>query len=1269
MKKHVVKICLFFIMLLISEPVFAACLEESGRVSLSSNNVLNGFKIHSYAALGALNDSQSSYGVSTFNVTFDNRGTTRYYGYCLDPGFSWGTGSQQVCCSAVQNNKYTKGIRAGLIWLAQKAGTARKQGGTNSKDATVADMALRFYAMANNLSLSTYTNSGSGFYQLTNYLQKVSGLYRQGQIALGNDHEAINRFVRERLRDTIYSGYTLQHFVSGPDAEEYVTAAYKLFTMAMDKKREGENTTYFGSNNVQDVRLSSTSDAITCSGNNLIVNVDTESTVRGIHFQINGENMAYEYRNGKLIINKDKIFGRAKCNGSTGDVIVSVLATYQGGKEEDLYICEAIQGPKKQQILAYVGAEGTVGDANSTKSASFVLTIPSNCVPDSYSNSCLSSGGQWCGTSVDGHRGSVEIKSSINNCCLEQESFNTSTVVDALSFDNSLELNIDNLFVKNPKLKRDELHSLVRCGTQSLTLAPDFHATSGTQADETTMKDYCAMYCMERSRIITPPPVTVTSGRYFEIDFSKFDIQERRTCRVSVHWAKALRDYAEIVNKQIGAFNTFYKNRAPYELYKTVWDEHRTEHVIKKVSIICKRKVGTVYCYDDDHHRYQPKCTDDVEFNKTMSRTCNLDFDQLYASHVIKQKYPILTATLREDIGYFSGAREDDVGYSKNNTIISANVRRTGYADFKRKYESKYGYFSYRYHTNGGGNCLNGQSAYELAGSPNCYCPDKDIPASVTYECGEWYGKDSLGMSHKGCYSSDVDCTYYPKTCYHWNHFTTADHNSFECYISSDGQDLIDYVTNEGRGYYPDFEKDRDDYLRNANNAQATYQGTLNTIYVMEESLRECLHYFEPSYYGGNNFANHYDASKIATSFEYDQIYSTTSGGMTVSTVYGSIDHECTITMQKKPGEFDPYLQMSGQNYIDLAGFHISALPYKVASFEEWKFGSSNVSYWQYITSYMGGVKPPREGDKFLKYVTLEATYIVDCKFWDRNNDFYTLVPGGYPNLNPVSDNYVSHEKLLPTYLTTYAGRHEILYHISGLGSQIARQFDTYFQRGSTCSGRNSGAYNAPASCYFNAVQKLVTTGVCTDVASASNYDRACYVSCAGDGSCSSIYNFVFKNVEPTNLFPVELPELNNPDGWGKNWLTPEGISTREKIEHDGDKDLTYSPDNLTYSYILSTKTIEAIKEYNNVKYDDGGYNDFGLSCSCGTNGSKACVKCMSRFLTNLAQRNSVETLNTSYVSDEPVWGNEDTLQYVRDHKLNWNKDNTPAKAILYHGD
>ena len=1275
MKKHVVKICLFFVMLLISVPVLAACPEESGTVSLSSNNLLNGFRVHSYVALGALQNGSSSYGVSTFNVRFDSRRGTSYYGYCLDPGFSWDEGDQQVCCSAVQSNKYSKGVRAGLIYLAKTAGDARRYHGTNSAETTIADIALRFYAMANNLSLSSYTNSGSAFYQLTNYLQKVSGFYRQGQIALGNDHEAINKFVKERLRDTIYSGYTLQHFVTGNNAEEYVTKAYKLFTIAMDKKREGDNTSYFGSNSVMDVRINGTSDDITCAGNNLIIGVETESTVRNIRFQINGENLPYEYRGGNLIINKNNIFGSAKCNGSSGDVIVSILASYQGGKDEDLYICEAIHGPQKQQILTYVGAEGRVGDANSTKTASFVLTIPSNCVPNEYSSSCLSTGGKRCGPSSD-QRGSVslKIKSSINNCCHEQEESNTSTVVDAMSFDNSLELNIDNLFVKNIKLRRDDLYSVVRCGTQSLAYAPDFRVTRGSQADETTMKRYCAMYCMERSRIITPPPVTVTAGRYFEIDFSKFDIQERRACRVSVDWSRAMKEYTEIVVRQKNAFNEFYKNRAPYELYHTVFDNvggyyhHKTT---KKVTIVCKRKVGKVYC-DANSSRDEPNCTSGVETQKTLSRTCDLTFDELAASLPIKQKYPIITAYLDQDVGWYEGVGEDIVGYERADTRITATTRRTGYADYKRQYESKYRFFAHSYDNEG---CLSGQSPYELAGSPNCYCGGDAIPPLVeyeeTYECecdGSGHCQAGTTNSHQNNvpgWTSGHTCT---RTVTLHNTYYTAAQNSFTCSINAEGQDLIDYVTNEGRGYYPLFDDDMRDYLGKANAAQAAYQAALNTLVIMEESMRECLHYFDEEYYGGNTFSNHYDVSKIATSFEYDQIYSTTSGGMTVSTIYGSIDHECTVSIERKPQQYDGGFQTSGVSSIKLAGFHISALPYKVASFDEWFFGSSNVTYWDYIINYTGGAGKAT-GGAFPKYVTLDAVYVVNCKFKDRNNEFYTLVPGGYPNLNPVSDNYVSHEKLLPTYLTTYAGKHEILYHISGLGSQIARQFDTYFQKGLTCSNRNSGAYNAPASCYFNAVQKLVTTGVCNEVASASNYDQACYVSCAGDGSCSSIYNFVFKISEPNNLFPNELPDLSDPNGWGKNWLTNEGINTRNKIEHDAGKDLTYSPENLTYSYVLSAKTIEAIKEYNNYRYDDGGYNDFGLSCNCGTNGSKACVKCMSTFLSNLAQRSSVETISTSYVSDDPIWANTDTIQYVRDHKLNWNKSDVPAKAVLYHGE
>ena len=246
--------------------------------------------------------------------------------------------------------------------------------------------------------------------------------------------------------------------------------------------------------------------------------------------------------------------------------------------------------------------------------------------------------------------------------------------------------------------------------------------------------------------------------------------------------------------------------------------------------------------------------------------------------------------------------------------------------------------------------------------------------------------------------------------------------------------------------------------------------------------------------------------------------------------------------------------------------------------------------------------------------------------------------------------------------LSTYAGNHEILYHVTGLGSQVARKFDSYFQVGSTCSGRSSAATRAPASCYITVAQRLVTTGTCSGYASSDNYTSVCSTSCAGDGSCSSIYNFMFKLVEPSDLFPTGISDTS---GWGKNWLTVKGAETRNTIENNGRRDKIYDPDNLTYSFTLSPKTIEAIKNYNKTEIEFGGYNDFNLNCNC-NGGNNACIRCTSTFLSDMAERGVISNINMSYTSTTPIWTAGRTIQEVRNNNTNWNKDNTPARPVLH---
>ncbi len=1280
-----------------SSSVYAACSEESAKVTLNGNRILEGLRIMSYGALnGGGVDSSATYGVSSFTVKFDDRPGS-YYGYCLDPGFYFPSGNQNVCCSAVRSDKYSKGVTAGFIYLSKLAGNARRSPIPDEQYIVATDMALRFYAMATGIASSTSTTTGSSFNQMTNYLQLLSNLLKQGENIYGGNQREINDYVSKRLKETIYRGYSIQSFVSGANAEAYATAAYALFREAINVKNIADKM-YYASTTEADISIDGTESAVSCSDDTLALIVNTNDTVQITDVIVNNDSRVRAYVSGnRIIIDKSAIFESSQCN--SGAVTITLTVKYRGGREENLYMCKVSHGKNVQKILTYVGEQGNASSFDtSLKTYNYTLTIPSSCVPYEWSEQCVTGGYGRCLPT-----GYVEIKSSINNCCVDPNDANTSVVTDSL-IEKTVEdpLNIDDIFLPNPELRRKTLMSIVKCGLQALTYAEDFRTTS-PDADLSTMRAFCQMYCMERTKIITPPPVTVTAGRYFELDFTKFDIHAERQCRISVDFAEFIKQYINAILSENSFYNSYYNNMAHYYYYRAGEDNslvgmYRIENAMQIVKIECTRNVGTVHCPTGDKYASRPM----TAVCPTVERTCSINYDRINASDIDVDSFPMPFASISTDA--YVGGSNPRFAYGLGNSFINVNVRvsrsKVGYS---KPLIGNYWSLAYKNDT-----CIVGP--YAAAGSPKCTCPDgsripteiahcEDVPyLSATADCNtpSRYG-------HYACTSLVCDrvhnFTYNFKTN---NHYTCK---------FTEGYD--EYLYLKGDGYYPQYEAHMAGFKSGANSAFGGYQSALSRIKVIEASMHDCFHFFNEGYYGAVNLENHYDVSKIETSFEYDQVYSNESGQHATMTVSGSIVPHCEVELIRDEMEFDPDFGLLYGEYdskfgssklIRVSIIRSEYLPYNVGSLDNWQFRVGNTvmsAFYNavntvsisspYISSVVfrtfgpssgltgfnilmhspvnGKVYLPQDSTGkilFPKYVTLDGTYKVNCTFDDTNNRLYTLEPGGYTSSNPLTNNYVTHDQLLGTFLTTYAGKHEILYHISGLGSQVQRQFDSYFQKGSTCSGRNSGAYNAPASCYFDVTQKLVSTGVCEGVASSSNYKDVCRITCAGNSSCDSIYNFMFKIAEPSDLFPTDIPPYEDPAGWGKNWLTERGNDTRESIELDGKNDLTYSPERMTYSFVLTPKTIEAIKEYNNYRFEAGGYNDFNLSCDCGIKGSHNCVRCISTFVTDLAQTNSINSINDSYVATEDIWANDKNIQIVRNGNSNWDRDTTPQRPVLH---
>ena len=1262
MKKYIFLILL----LVISTPVYAAC--GTGRVAyatLSGSNILNSYSMLYYRLVDRFCTENgvaykcgeefrpygSSFGNSTFRVEFTDNHET-YFGYCIDPGYRWSNSTELVCCDKM-TTATSKALEQGFIYLLETAGNIRKLEGEDSPNAIPIDIAIRLYAMANGLSTSMFTTGGYSYYQLSNYLTEFIEVYKRASILYPGDTSRIELYTRTNMAGKFH-GLRLENFISGSNSHEYISRAYTYFKYALDLKNNYVPTGT-AINDPSERVIKFEPESVECDDNEIRIRLDKDAQADIYDIIVNNNRgIPTSYSNGQLHIDRSAVLSNAHCDGE--QFVMSIEVEFSAPRAPIAYLCNSLSGGRQQQLAVYAGDSGVRDSSIDRQRETFTVVIPNRCTSEHMEGCSRSAYGRCLAQDM------VRVDSSINNCCYDPNNGNTSTVSD-VQIDKSVNdpLDVEDIFVKDPKLIRDELKSVVKCGTQSMTQAPDFKATSLNATTE-EMHKYCQMYCMERSHIITPPPVTVTAGRYFEIDFSKFDIQEQRVCRISVDIANFIKDYISIVLAEIEAVNGYYYNYSRYLLYKTILDNgyegvHRIQRTVN-IPVRCKQLYGAAFCHDGELGWHNPEpifCTQGNGFGTTFTKYCNLSYEELRYAEVPKNNYPVVQAALKTDV-----YQNRKAIYDTPNTLITATFSAAGYASLDRGItgdNSNHGFFTLSPSTN----CLN-RSPWEIAGKPDCTCANGEaIKESVTYYhyvsyclCDGIRCDDSKcrGTSPTGEWQVDkVYDTYY-------NGFQTGNGSTYKCWIPEASLDFIDYVMNSQRGFYGGIQGEMDHYRVISDHYANMYYAYYSQIKKSEASFRDCIDFFE-SGYGSKNMEEHYDVSKIETSFEYDQVYSTTAGGKTTSTTHGHIGHECTVQLIKQDIKTARTFASSGIDTIKLHGMHRQSIFYQVGEFGGWSF-PGGISFDKYMSGY-NAADSDMSIEPVQKSVTIDGMYVVTCTFDTSGNNYYTLVPGGSGAQDINGTNYVSHDKLFSTQLTAYAGKHEILYHVTGLGSQIVRDFDKYFQTGVTCSGRTSGDVLAPASCYYDVQQKLVTTGTCSEVASATTYETACEITCAGDGTCDSIHNFVFKLADDTDLFPNGV---NDSNGWGKNWLTTKGEETRRTIETIGQKDKTYAPENLTYSFLITPKLIESIKNYNKYQINYGGYNDFDLNCDCG-GGSHACIHCTSPFLSNLAQINSISSINVNYTSPIALWTNSITIQEVRNRNHNWDKDTTAARAVL----
>jgi hypothetical protein len=117
--------------------------------------------------------------------------------------------------------------------------------------------------------------------------------------------------------------------------------------------------------------------------------------------------------------------------------------------------------------------------------------------------------------------------------------------------------------------------------------------------------------------------------------------------------------------------------------------------------------------------------------------------------------------------------------------------------------------------------------------------------------------------------------------------------------------------------------------------------------------------------------------------------------------------------------------------------------------------------------------------------------------------------------------------------------------------------------------------------------------------------------------------------------------------------VDPEGQEVLGKIQEKGAEDLTYAPENLSYSFKITPSDMRQIKNYNEERLQYGGYTDFNLKCVCpqDPNPTDGCRKCKSEFVENLS--NGIVKLRNGS-QEVSGWANErESLGKVRENN-NW---------------
>lgn len=756
-------------------------------------------------------------------------------------------------------------------------------------------------------------------------------------------------------------------------------------------------------------------------------------------------------------------------------------------------------------------------------------------------------------------------------------------------------------------------------------------------------KKYCTVYCTQRAYIQIPgQPNSGKNGLYFELHKGDWGtasayIKGTKRCRVRVDYDAWWIQYNEYIMKEIKAYNDFMMNAA---VYRYIDDSSDTDSEIFKVK----------------KEDYYVECTTGPE-QKTHHERLQVGWDS-------RTNQPI------EEDFYCTTYKTPSITDTKSHGLAIPNKNELSYNYILLSKDPAYNYQLIKWDENKKDKLYTSVevehgTAYENKKAMDIYkyqaIAAKRVEDKINERervFGEYDGHTrdfAITISHSG--DCDKVKPEEPKNpVWHCEHST---------------QEIEKYDTDFSKSSETPWIDVKNDYKSYAMRASSDFTSSTKDARDMERALDACNSYFlnETKNFtnlsvGGNNG---YDAKKnykmnSTYSFDYTQIYLDQMGEIrdfVTAIPFGPAkDTACYYTFDiahsydEYPGEavgengrtdmFKSYYSLlkyskSGEGiketYDDFS--HLAKGAFQIEDEDGTYYRKNQTTTWfkNFLHRNVGELK--EEVFKNDKRFNLDGLYKMECMWDETGEGLSTFVPNGSSNYLSREENVTSHNLQYSIFLTTFEGKYDTNHHIGCIGENCI--FDDVVANGDACaadggsrkkSSEDSG--ESAMSCSLKIDYSITLTGICHP-----NDITAQIPDCELFGNDYNLFEFKIADSKDV------LPNLKSGSyDYADNWFDENGTKAKEQIQSDGKQDKTYSPDHMTYSFVLTPKVMRRIKAYDADATIDGGYTDFTLKCNCD---GGACHKCISSFLTEL---------NNGTFSDsnaKETWGNSSqTIQNVR---------------------